>query len=163
VPAENSLEAIDPQLVFWAKARYKIHSKRKFMMCTKLTAFSKSIAIGSLLLGPLPTACKSDPKATTDSQDTAAPTETTAEFTPAATTTTPNNSNTNTATGTEEMPAATITQELLDLEAAYPNELDQIISLKATQPKIYWFIVSWLKIEYQTPDWTGYTTDNYDA
>ncbi|MCI4671429.1 MAG: NlpC/P60 family protein [Bacteroidia bacterium] len=63
----------------------------------------------------------------------------------------------------EEMAEGAITQELLDLEAEYKERLAPVASLKSTQPQTYWFIVSWLKTAYKTPDWTGYTAENYEA
>ncbi len=54
-----------------------------------------------------------------------------------------------------------ISKELLDLELAYQDMLLPIISLKEDQTKMYWFIVSWLKTSYSTPDWTGYYSEEW--
>jgi hypothetical protein len=52
-------------------------------------------------------------------------------------------------------------QDLLDLESEYSDMLSQISSLKTSEPKTYWFIVSWLKTAYKTPDWTGYYSEEW--
>jgi lipoprotein Spr len=52
-------------------------------------------------------------------------------------------------------------QELLGLETEYADMLSPILSLKKEQPKTYWFIVSWLKTAYKTPNWTGYYSDEW--
>lgn len=57
----------------------------------------------------------------------------------------------------------TITQDLLTLEAEYAEMLAPISSLKTSQSKTYWFIVSWLKTAYKTPDWSGYYSDEWMA
>lgn len=54
-----------------------------------------------------------------------------------------------------------VSQEELDLEAEYAEMLAPISSLKKTEPKTYWFIVSWLKTAYRTPIWDGYKTDGW--
>lgn len=62
-----------------------------------------------------------------------------------------------------EAPEEAIAQEMLDLEADYADMLAPINSLKTTQAKTYWFIVSWLKTSYMTPDWTGYYSEEWKA
>lgn len=47
----------------------------------------------------------------------------------------------------------------LQMEALYMPMLQPIVSLKESDPKTYWFIVSWLNTAYKTPKWDGY--DNY--
>jgi hypothetical protein len=47
----------------------------------------------------------------------------------------------------------------LTMEQTYAPMLAPIASLKSSDPKTYWFIVSWLNTAYKTPDWTGY--ENY--
>ena len=47
----------------------------------------------------------------------------------------------------------------LEMEKLYMPMLEPITSLKASDPKTYWFIVSWLNTAYKTPNWKGY--DNY--
>lgn len=54
-----------------------------------------------------------------------------------------------------------ITKELLDLEKKYAVLLSPISTLKTTQPKTYWFIVSWLGTNYNTPKWKGYNTEGW--
>jgi hypothetical protein len=54
-----------------------------------------------------------------------------------------------------------ITKNMLKLEAEHPGLLAPILSLKETTPKTYWFIVSWLKTNYKTPDWTNYGSDTW--
>lgn len=44
----------------------------------------------------------------------------------------------------------------LTMEQTYAPMLAPIASLKTSDPKTYWFIVSWLNTAYNTPDWTGY-------
>jgi hypothetical protein len=61
----------------------------------------------------------------------------------------------------EEAQKFVIAQELLDLETEYVKMLEPIMSLKLTDPKTYWFIVSWLKTSYNTPDWTGYYSEEW--
>lgn len=56
-----------------------------------------------------------------------------------------------------------ISQEMLELEIEYIGMLEPILSLKTTEPKTYWFIVSWLKTAYKTPKWKGYKTDGWMA
>ncbi|RMF01907.1 MAG: hypothetical protein D6772_04175 [Bacteroidetes bacterium] len=56
-----------------------------------------------------------------------------------------------------------ITPELIALETEYHENLAPVASLKTTHPEIYWFMVSWLKTAYKTPDWDGYTDDHYEA
>ena len=48
----------------------------------------------------------------------------------------------------------------LEMEALYMPMLQPIVSLKDSDPKTYWFIVSWLNTAYKTPKWDGY--DNYE-
>ncbi len=48
----------------------------------------------------------------------------------------------------------------LTMEQTYAPMLAPIASLKTSDPKTYWFIVSWLNTAYKTPDWTGY--ENYE-
>lgn len=48
----------------------------------------------------------------------------------------------------------------LIMERTYAPMLAPIASLKTSDPKTYWFIVSWLNTAYKTPDWTGY--ENYE-
>jgi hypothetical protein len=54
-----------------------------------------------------------------------------------------------------------ITKNMLKLEAEHPDLLAPILSLKKAKPKTYWFIVSWLKTNYKTPDWTNYDSDTW--
>lgn len=54
-----------------------------------------------------------------------------------------------------------ITKENRFLEAAYQNTLEPIISLKSTDPKVYWFIVSWLNTQYRTPNWKNYNSTDW--
>ncbi|MDA9774103.1 C40 family peptidase [Saprospiraceae bacterium] len=54
-----------------------------------------------------------------------------------------------------------ISHELLELEAEYMEMLTPITKLKQSKPKTYWFIVSWLKTAYKTPDWNGYGEDDW--
>ncbi len=56
-----------------------------------------------------------------------------------------------------------ISDEELELEAEYAEMLAPILSLKSSDPKTYWFIVSWLKTAYRTPNWEGYKTDGWMA
>ncbi|MEO1214082.1 MAG: NlpC/P60 family protein [Bacteroidota bacterium] len=44
----------------------------------------------------------------------------------------------------------------LTMEKTYSPMLSPITSLKTSDPKTYWFIVSWLNTAYKTPSWTGY-------
>ncbi|MGK0458212.1 MAG: hypothetical protein ACJAVE_001192 [Polaribacter sp.] len=59
------------------------------------------------------------------------------------------------------VPKLEITENMLKLEAEHPDLLAPILSLKVTTPKTYWFIVSWLKTNYKTPDWTNYGSDTW--
>lgn len=59
----------------------------------------------------------------------------------------------------EENPFAT--KENLALEDIHKEMLEPIIELKTSNPKIYWFIVSWLNTKYKTPNWKGYGTDGW--
>ena len=61
----------------------------------------------------------------------------------------------------EDLQEENISKELLELETEYTEMLTPISSLKTTEPKTYWFIVSWLKTAYKTPDWTGYYSDEW--
>jgi len=54
-----------------------------------------------------------------------------------------------------------ITDEYLDLETEYREMLEPVSNLKSDEPEIYWFIVSWLKTNYKTPDWTGYGKEGW--
>lgn len=45
----------------------------------------------------------------------------------------------------------------LEMEKLYMPMLQPIISLKQSDPKSYWFIVSWLNTAYKTPIWSGYS------
>lgn len=50
----------------------------------------------------------------------------------------------------------------LTMEQTYGPMLAPIASLKTSDPKTYWFIVSWLNTAYKIgPDWSGY--DNYET
>ncbi|MEO1450505.1 MAG: NlpC/P60 family protein [Bacteroidota bacterium] len=49
----------------------------------------------------------------------------------------------------------------LTMEQTYGPMLAPIASLKTSDPKTYWFIVSWLNTAYGTPNWDGY--DNYET
>lgn len=49
----------------------------------------------------------------------------------------------------------------LTMEKTYEPMLSPIASLKTSDPKTYWFIVSWLNTAYATPSWKGY--DDYDT
>ena len=51
-----------------------------------------------------------------------------------------------------------MSEDSLVMEKVYSEMLKPIASLKSTDPKIYWFIVSWLNTKYKTPNW-----DNYDS
>lgn len=57
----------------------------------------------------------------------------------------------------------TISPELIQLEEEYSEMLSPIESLKTSHSKMYWFIVSWLKTSYRTPDWTGYYSEEWMA
>ena len=59
------------------------------------------------------------------------------------------------------VPNLEITENMLKLEARYPDLLAPILSLKKAKPKTYWFIVSWLGTHYDTPDWTNYGSDTW--
>lgn len=48
------------------------------------------------------------------------------------------------------------TAAFLALESKYAEMLTPISELKEYETKIYWFIVSWLKTNYRTPNWKGY-------
>ncbi len=50
----------------------------------------------------------------------------------------------------------------LTMEQTYAPMLQPIASLKTSDPKTYWFIVSWLNTAYKTPSWDGYD-ENYKA
>lgn len=54
-----------------------------------------------------------------------------------------------------------ITNEDLALEKEYEEMLLPIKSLKVEEPKIYWFIVSWLNTQYKTPNWENYNTEDW--
>ncbi|MEM9545051.1 MAG: NlpC/P60 family protein [Bacteroidota bacterium] len=54
-----------------------------------------------------------------------------------------------------------IPKEYLALEEEHIEMLKPIESLKENDPKIYWFIVSWLNTNYNTPIWKGYGTENW--
>ncbi len=56
---------------------------------------------------------------------------------------------------------AQVSQELLELELEYSKMLAPITVLKTTHSRTYWFIVSWLKTAYRTPDWSGYYSDEW--
>jgi cell wall-associated NlpC family hydrolase len=60
-----------------------------------------------------------------------------------------------------EQETPTLNDDLLALEAEYLDMLEPIASLKESKPTTYWFIVSWLKTNYRTPDWTNYGTENW--
>ncbi len=60
-----------------------------------------------------------------------------------------------------EKPAVEVSQAFKDLEAEYTEMLAPIVSYKQENPELYWFIVSWLKTNYKTPDWTGYYSDEW--
>jgi len=49
----------------------------------------------------------------------------------------------------------------LTMEQTYSPMLAPIASLKTSDPKTYWFIVSWLNTAYKTPNWDGY--ENYET
>ena len=56
----------------------------------------------------------------------------------------------------------TISGEFLNLEKEYSELLKPITRLKSGEPKTYWFIVSWLKTNHNSPpDWTGYGTEGW--
>ena len=54
-----------------------------------------------------------------------------------------------------------ISSELIELEIEYSDMLAPIVTMKTDDPKAYWFMVSWLKTAYKTPDWTGYYSDEW--
>ncbi|MCF8239214.1 MAG: C40 family peptidase [Saprospiraceae bacterium] len=54
-----------------------------------------------------------------------------------------------------------LTEDSLKMEAIYQDMLAPIASLKTSDPKTYWFIVSWLNTAYRTPNWRNYS--NYPA
>jgi hypothetical protein len=60
----------------------------------------------------------------------------------------------------KEIDPIIISNELLELEETYEDLLQPILELKTSDPKIYWFIVSWLGTNYKTPSWKGY--QNHD-
>lgn len=49
-----------------------------------------------------------------------------------------------------------ISDKLQALESEYQEMLEPISDLKESDPKMFWFIVSWLKTNYKTPNWKGY-------
>ena len=53
------------------------------------------------------------------------------------------------------------TKENLALESKYEEMLSSISDIKSTDPEIYWFIVSWLNSNYNTPDWHGYGNEEW--
>ena len=54
-----------------------------------------------------------------------------------------------------------ISETNLRLEDIHQEMLNPIQDLKTHDPKIYWFIVSWLNTNYKTPVWTGYGTKEW--
>ncbi len=54
-----------------------------------------------------------------------------------------------------------VCDELLGLESDYTEMLLPIMLLKKSEPKIYWFIVSWLNTAYGTPRWKGYYSEKW--
>ncbi len=54
-----------------------------------------------------------------------------------------------------------LSEDSLKMESIYQDMLAPIASLKTSDPKTYWFIVSWLNTAYRTPDWNNYS--NYSA
>lgn len=56
-----------------------------------------------------------------------------------------------------------LTEENLNLEKEYEEMLLPIIALKSNDPKVYWFIVSWLKTNYATPTWTNYNLPEWKS
>ena len=54
-----------------------------------------------------------------------------------------------------------INNESLILEQSYKEMLLPIVDLKQSNPSIYWFIVSWLNTNYNTPIWKGYSTKDW--
>ena len=54
-----------------------------------------------------------------------------------------------------------ITKENLALEEGYKEILYPIIDLKSEEPKVYWFIVSWLDTQYKTPIWKNYNATDW--
>ncbi len=54
-----------------------------------------------------------------------------------------------------------ITKENLELERTNEDMLQPILSLKSSDPKIYWFIVSWLNTNYRTPNWNNYNSTDW--
>ena len=54
-----------------------------------------------------------------------------------------------------------ISKTNLGLENMHQEMLEPIQDLKSSDPKIYWFIVSWLNTNYKTPVWTGYGTKGW--
>ncbi len=54
-----------------------------------------------------------------------------------------------------------VTQEYLILEKEHAEMLKPIINLKESDPNVYWFIVSWLNTNYNTPIWKDYGTEDW--
>jgi hypothetical protein len=61
----------------------------------------------------------------------------------------------------EDLQEEIMSKELLSLEIEYTEMLAPISSLKRTHSEIYWFIVSWLRTAYRTPNWKGYYSDEW--
>ena len=70
--------------------------------------------------------------------------------------------NTPQAINVEQSTADEIPREFLNLEQEYESLLKPIIRLKSEDPKTYWFIVSWLKTNHNSPpNWTGYGSPDW--
>lgn len=54
-----------------------------------------------------------------------------------------------------------ISNDSITMELVYAEMLEPISILKSTNPKIYWFIVSWLNTRYQTPNWDNYNSADW--
>lgn len=61
----------------------------------------------------------------------------------------------------KEVESLSIPSEWIDLESEYSEMLQPIADVKKSNSKVYWFIVSWLKTNYKTPDWTGYYSEDW--
>ena len=54
-----------------------------------------------------------------------------------------------------------IPQTYQALEEKYKIKLEPINLYKESNPKLYWFIISWLKTNYGTPSWKAYGTEQW--
>jgi cell wall-associated NlpC family hydrolase len=60
-----------------------------------------------------------------------------------------------------EIGSELVTEKDMVLEQSYKEMLQPIIDLKISNPNVYWFIVSWLNTNYNTPVWKGYGTKEW--